>query len=262
MIIGFSHFTISSRNLKASIERLNRLGYEILFKDTAVENSIHKKPYLSKHHPKHDLVFMTCRDAASVELIDHHTHSSAQQSNILLICRGTAPLDDWVKIDRNEMNISKKGAFDFAKTYGQQLCVFYDPVLDLQFAYIEPFENEPLGFISAIIFTNDIQNAEDKLQKLRFSEGKYPGLWFLPAPFNSMSISLTLTENKFTDTLRPCSYLDAPGCCSLAFLTRDISANYGIEQRTPEVNLDVNNSDLTIKFLISSELPIIEVIKK
>lgn len=261
MIVGFSHLTFSCADLGPGICRLKDLGYSLQFEETGVENAIEKKPLLQTFHPTHDLAFLNRDGALNIELINHHSSVGGYNANLFPVYRSNYPDKKWLDADLKSNNLTKQNLENIERAFQEEARFFFDTDLNLFLVWISNKGGDAEGFIAAAILSDSLSKADELVQKLKFRQNQTEHFWSFPSPFASMSINLILLEKN--ESLNGSEkFLDSPGCTCLAFFGTGELDNLSFPEQLQTFQLRVNSSDLTVKFLIDSSLPYIEVIKK
>lgn len=75
-ILGVDHICLSSRSPEAESSEWAKQGWKSHFTELNLSLQLNKKPFMRRHHPSHDMVFLTAPSGISVEMIRHHPDPS------------------------------------------------------------------------------------------------------------------------------------------------------------------------------------------
>jgi len=76
-ILGIDHICLTVQSLSAQLEAWRYLGWKPHFTELGLPLQENKKPFMRRHHPLHDMAFLTAASGISVEIIRHHPEPSS-----------------------------------------------------------------------------------------------------------------------------------------------------------------------------------------
>jgi hypothetical protein len=82
MIIGTSHISFSTFNIKKDIEEYCNKGFSLTFLDEHVENHSEKKPYLNNYISTHSIAVLAGKSGIDIELVEHQKEKATDKKNI------------------------------------------------------------------------------------------------------------------------------------------------------------------------------------
>jgi hypothetical protein len=265
MILGFSHFTLSTNDLMLAVNHLGGMGYRVDFVETGILNSKEKAPLLRHYHSTHDIAFLRGNEVPSVELINHYGDICYKNENIWLVCRSAEPIASWSRVGPQHRIFSEKYSPTIQRIYGQKPDIFYDCVLGANIFWLQSNSSESSGIISVAVLINNTVDIEKWLSNERFFKRTQKDLWRLQNPSQTLSVDIIFLQQ--TDEAETFSnFLDGAGCSCLAFHGRHVDPISDQDEirckTTPTFGLFVNRKWLKIQFLTIPNFPIIEVIEK
>lgn len=71
-ILGIDHICLTVQSLAAELGEWSYLGWKPHFTESGLPLQENKKPFMRRHHPTHDMAFLTAASGISVEIIRHH----------------------------------------------------------------------------------------------------------------------------------------------------------------------------------------------
>jgi len=266
MILGVSHITLLSKNIKADGIELQKLGYLISFLEENVPNYEGKYDFLAYPSMNHSLALYRRDNAVPIELIMYEHFTNYGSSCFTAIFEGKVPEEF-----RGHMN---------EEQFMHELTDIFE--CNLNFFFWDTFETK-IGFsgnsargnglTALILFVKDLEIArmfwENGLgcNPIRSGRTKTGKTWILETfqtLLETWGLNILIVEdNNVTNS----PGLDSVGFNCLSFLTTNLKLdrlrllNTGAVRSTKEFQLKMNNKNLLVEIFCGPDAEFIELLQ-
>ena len=266
MILGASHATLLSKDIKIDGKELQKLGYSMSFMEDRVPNDKGKHSFLSYPSSYHSLALYRHKDGISIELIiyDNFTNQLLPRFNALF--DGNVPEGLQGNICESRLRHDLDDMFDHPlqpfswQTFGTKIW----------------FNRKTIcgnGLMALILSVRDLGHSQKFWEKGLGCKLVKRGVavtgrrWILESfksPVKSWKLDIILVEDKDVDRR---GVLDAVGFNCLSALTTNLKQDRlklfdtGAEESTGEFELEINNKVLVLEVFRGPDGEFIELLQ-
>lgn len=262
MILGHSHISINCTDIEAGSEQLAKFGYSPKETIVDLENHIRKAKLLKHYEIRHNIQLLTAKGAMSIELINHGIVTGTQTSMLIPIFKGISVLPEWKQFDLKNLPICKAEIKRICTMINDELRLFYDPILQIKFLWA-PAYKDPVGLFACLVPTNQINNTNEILKQLRFSQD-LNGIWSLLTPITSLEARLITAIERSSSIWSKEDKLDNRGSTCMALMSRTSDINSlpkALQKSATSFIIRINKVERAITLAKITDGPFLEIIE-